>query len=203
MLTIGLTGGIGSGKSEASRILEALGARVVNADSIGHQVYRQGEPAWHEVVETFGREVLKDNGDVDRGKLGEIVFARPDRMDALTDIVWPRIREKLQHTIATARTSGQRMPLVVEAAVLFEAGWDDLFDEVWVIAAPREAVFERLTAGKGMSADAAEARIDAQMPVEEKTARADVIVRNDGSLEDLRAEITGLWQERTQGRHIT
>ncbi len=208
MLTIGLTGGIGSGKSEASGILRELGALVIDADLVGHKTYRRGEPAWGEVVEAFGDEVVGLDGEIDRRALGRIVFGDPGNLKRLTDIVWPRIRESLERQIARERgdrDGDDTAVLVVEAAVLFEAGWETLFDEIWVVTAPEKDVLERLERQRNQKPEQTRARVRAQMSNEERERRADVMVRNDQDRAALAATVKKLWTDRipdiTQGRH--
>lgn len=205
MLTIGLTGGIGSGKSEASGILRELGALVIDADLVGHETYRSGEPAWDQVVEAFGVEVVGQDGEIDRRQLGRIVFSDAGNLKRLTDIVWPRIREGLEKRITEARKGDDIAILVVEAAVLFEAGWDELFDEIWVVTAPEDEVLERLERQRNQKPEQTRARLRAQMTDEERERRADVVVRNDDDRAALAATVRQLWTNRTpkkiQGRH--
>ena len=209
MLTIGLTGGIGSGKSEAAGILRELGALVIYADLVGHETYRKGNPAWDEVVEAFGSEVVGQDGEIDRRRLGRIVFDRPEKLKRLTDIVWPRIHEGLEKRITGEREGGDTAVLVVEAAVLFEAGWERLFDEIWVVTAPESDVLERLERHRNLKPDQARARLRAQMTNDEREQRADVTVRNDEDRAALATTVRQLWIDRvpngtpggTQGRH--
>ena len=201
MLTIGLTGGIGSGKSEVARMLERLGALLVDADVVGHGVYRKGAPAWRRVVDAFGEEVVGADGEIDRRRLGAVVFGGCGRLKELTDIVWPGIREALRARITAERTGGRTEVLVIEAAVLFEAGWDELCDEAWVVEAPEAAVLDRLEAARGMERADAQARIRAQMTTWERAGRAAVHVQNSGDLAALAAAVEKLWHERTERRH--
>ena len=205
MLTIGLTGGIGSGKSEVADILRELGAQVIDADLVGHETYRRGEPAWDQVVEAFGSGVVGQDGEIDRGRLGRIVFGDPGSLKRLTDIVWPRIREGLEKRITSERDNGDTKVLVVEAAVLFEAGWGRLFDEIWVVTAPEADVLERLARQRNQKPAQTRARLRAQMTNEEREQRADVTVRNDEDRAALAATVRQLWTDRvpnrTQGRH--
>ena len=209
LLTIGLTGGIGSGKSEAAGILRELGALVIYADLVGHETYRKGNPAWDEVVEAFGSEVVGQDGEIDRRRLGRIVFDRPENLKRLTDIVWPRIHEGLEKRITGEREGGDTAVLVVEAAVLFEAGWERLFDEIWVVTAPESDVLERLERHRNLKPDQARARLRAQMTNDEREQRADVTVRNDEDRAALATTVRQLWIDRvpngtpggTQGRH--
>lgn len=198
MLTIGLTGGIGSGKSEASGILRELGALAIDADIVGHETYRSGQPAWDEIVEAFGDEVIGLDGEIDRRELGRIVFDDPGSLKRLTDIVWPKIREGLKDRMAGERDGGGTDVLVVEAAVLFEAGWENLFDEIWVVTASEKDVLERLERQRNQKPEQTRARVRAQMTNEEREQRADVMVRNDEDRAALAATVKKLWTDRTR-----
>ncbi len=198
MLKIGLTGGIGSGKSEASRILSELGALVIDADIVGHETYRSGEPAFRGVVEAFGDGIVGSDGEIDRRQLGSIVFANPDNLARLTGIVWPKIREHLEKIIERAGAQRETHAIVVEAAVLFEAGWENLFDEVWVITAPEDEVLKRLEIQRNQKPEQTRARVRAQMTNDERERRADVMVRNDEDRAVLAARVTRLWTDRTR-----
>jgi len=196
MKVIGVTGGIGSGKSAASQILAELGAVVIDADRVGHEVYRPGSPGWDRVVERFGRDVVAPDGSIDRKRLGAIVFADPKQLARLNAIVHPLIRAAIGARIAAERAAGHASAVVVEAALLVEANWDQLVDEVWVVTASRAAVEARLAAQRGLDPSAIAARIRAQIGDAERAARADVIIDNSGSLEALRTYLTALWRAR-------
>jgi len=198
VLTIGLTGGIGSGKSEASDTLRELGALVIDADIVGHETYRNGQPAWDEIVEAFGDDVIGSNGEIDRRELGKVVFDDPGSLKRLTNIVWPKIRESLKDRMAGERDGGETNVLVVEAAVLFEAGWENLFDEIWVVTAPEKDVLERLESQRNQKPEQTRARVRAQMTNDEREKRADVMVRNDEDRAALAATVKQLWTDRTR-----
>lgn len=194
MLVIGLVGGIGSGKSVASAMLAELGAEVINADLVGHEVYEPGKPGFDAIVAEFGAHVVGEDGRVDRKKLGPIVFADGTRLERLNAIVHPLIRAEIERRVARAREKGEVRAVVVEAAILLEAGWRPLVDQVWVISARREDVVERLATQRGMAASETDARIAKQMTDAERRSVADVVIENVGSLDDLRTRLTGLWQ---------
>lgn len=194
MLVIGLVGGIGSGKSTAAAILAELGAEVINADLIGHEVYEPGKPGFDAIVAEFGPEVVGPDGRIDRKRLGSIVFADSAKLARLNAIVHPLIRAEIERRIERAREEGRVRAVVVEAAILLEAGWRSLVDQVWVICARRDDVVERLAAQRGMAEEEAAARMAKQMSDAERRAAADVVIDNNGSIDDLRARLTGLWQ---------
>ncbi|MDI6858199.1 MAG: dephospho-CoA kinase [Dehalococcoidia bacterium] len=194
MITIGLTGGIGSGKSLVARMLAEKGAALVNADEVGHRSYRKGTPVYERVVASFGREVLDENGEIDRAKLGQRVFADPRQRERLNAIVWPEMAKMMAQDLEALRSRGTAVA-VLEAAVLIEAGWRPLADEVWVVLASPRVTRQRLMETKGMSAEQADARIRSQLSNEERRRRADVIIENNGSIEELKQRVEELWQE--------
>ena len=198
MKVIGLAGGIGAGKSEVSRILGEMGAEVLNADRFGHEVYLPGTDGHREVVEAFGEDVLQPNGEVDRRALGSKVFGNPEAMARLNAIAWPRIRQKIEDGIAEQRQQGASV-VVLDAAVLIEAGWTDAADEVWVVTAPEADVISRLQARNNLTEEQVRARMASQMSPEERAKHADVVVSNDGDLQELHRKIESLWQERLAG----
>jgi dephospho-CoA kinase len=193
--TIGVTGGIGAGKSSAVQILAELGATVIDADRVGHQVYAPGTPGFDQVVAEFGAAIVGEDGAVDRKRLGGIVFGDPQALARLNAIVHPLIRDAVAGQVAAARAAGAA-PIVVEAALLIEARWDALVDEVWLVAARREVIEQRLVAQRGMDPAAVEARMRAQLGDAERRAHAAVVIDNSGTRAALRAEIERLWRER-------
>lgn len=199
MFTIGLTGGIGSGKSTVAGVLNDLGAKLVDADRVGWEVYRTGTGGYRSVVDEFGEEVVGPDGEIDRKRLGSIVFGDPARMEALTGIVWPLIAGAVADRIGEEAARGT-LVLVVEAAVLFEAGWENLFDEIWVVTAREEMAVERLISRDGVTAESVLARVAAQIPDEERVRRADAVIDNGGDLTGLRRSVESVWRERTTGK---
>ena len=195
MLVIGLTGGIGTGKSEVTRLLGSLGAVVINADQVGHEAYKPDSESWKEVVKAFGEAILRTNREIDRQKLGAIVFGDPDQLAKLNRIMHPRMARIVSDQLESLRVQGIKV-VVVEAALLFEAGWDSLVDEVWATDSPVEAVIERLQARNGMSAEEVLKRIDSQMDNSERLSRAHVIVDNGGNVADLESTVDRLWKTR-------
>jgi dephospho-CoA kinase len=198
---IGLTGGIGSGKSAASTILGQLGATIMDADKVGHQVYEPGTACWHDLVGVFGSDIVAPDGVIDRKKLAARVFADPISLRKLNALVWPRIAETIRERIAAMRVGGAAPAIVVEAAVLLEAGWQSLVDEVWVVTSSRERAVERVVATRGLSRAEVERRLDNQIPDAERIAGAVCVIRNDGTLAELRAVLERCWQERIGARH--
>lgn len=195
MLVIGLTGGIGTGKSEVASLLQSFGAEVINADQVGHEAYTPNSESWREVVNTFGEEILQPDGQIDRGRLGAIVFSNPQQLDKLNAIMHPRMAKMVGDKIKVFRDKGAPA-VVVEAAVLFEAGWDSLVDEVWTTDSPVELVIERLQARNGMSEEEVRRRINSQMDRVERIERSDLVVDNSGDVAGLGETVKALWDSR-------
>jgi dephospho-CoA kinase len=189
---VGLTGGIGSGKSTVARLLAGLGAHVIDADKIGHEVYRPGAEAYAAVVDAFGRGVVAPDGTIDRRALGAIVFADPAALARLNALVHPAIAREIQRRIAAAREAGDT-PVVVEAAIMIEAGWR-FFDRVWAVIAPREDAIARVVAERGLTAGQVEQRMRTQASDEERRRVADLVIENDGTLDALRARVEAAWR---------
>jgi dephospho-CoA kinase len=192
MISIGLTGGIASGKSQVGRFLAGLGAFVVDADRVAHEAYAPGTDGFGQLVAAFGDGIVGDDGSIDRRRLGAIVFGDPERLILLTSIVWPLAHRRVEVLQDEQRAAGTEV-FVVEAPLLYDAGWQDLFDEVWLVRSPRAAVLQRLQ-GRGMSASDAEARLAAATDNDEAARRADVVIDNEGTLADLEARVRGEWQ---------
>ena len=195
MLSIGLTGGIGTGKSLVSNLLNDLGATVVNADLLGHEAYLPGTVGFDMVVDSFGDQIVGDDGTVDRKKLGPIVFSSPQNMAKLNAIMHPLIRNTIQAQLEEYSSNGTDV-VVVEAAVLIEANWVDLFDEVWVVTSDKETVIERLKARNSLSREDAIIRIDSQMSTEERIDHSDVVISNDKTIDELTDNVEKIWNTR-------
>ena len=193
MKVIGLTGGIGSGKSTVSQFLRELGAVLIDADQVGHEAYQPNTETWREVVAAFGEQVLTPDGEIDRKKLGGIVFSSPESLARLNLIMHPRMYEMMKAQIEEYRQRGVDV-VVLEAAILLEAGWTPLVDEVWVTVAPESTVVERTRERTGLPEEQILARIRSQMSSEERAKRADVVINNDGTQDELKAKVKELWE---------
>ena len=192
MIVIGLTGGIGTGKSEAARILEEIGAYIIDADRLGHSAYLPHSEIWEEVVKEFGDGVLLPDEEIDRKKLGSIVFNDPVQLAKLNEIMHPRMGKMVANIIEGADAE----VVVVEAALLLEAGWDALVDEVWCTGASEDIVIDRLEARNGLNKEEAQKRIKAQMSVDERKSRSQVMIENNGDLAQLTTVIEQIWENR-------
>jgi dephospho-CoA kinase len=194
MIVIGLTGGIASGKSTISTALAEHGATIVDADKVGHDAYRPGSEGWQKVVEAFGQQIVAENGEIDRRALGAIVFGDPAQRDRLQNIVWPVMKGMMRRMIDEFRERGDNV-VVIEAAVLLEAGWQDLVDKLWVVTVPESVAEERLIVRNGLTSEQARARIAAQLSNEERTRTADAVIDNSGTVAQARTRVAQLWDE--------
>jgi dephospho-CoA kinase len=190
-LLLGLTGNIATGKSEVARILAELGAGVIDADKVAHEVMQPGGPAYAAVLDAFGPEVVAADGSIDRRRLGAIVFRDPAALRRLEAAVHPQTIAEVERRIARA---GEPL-VVVEAIKLIEAGMQRGYDALWVVTAPRQVQIARLVAGRGLTEAEAALRVDAQPLQEEKAALADLVLVNDGSLEALREKVEAAWTQ--------
>lgn len=189
---IGLTGNIATGKSVVGAMLSRLGAAYVDADRLAHQVVARGMPAWEQVVATFGPEVLRADGEIDRARLGQVVFSDPQALAQLEAIVHPYVIARAREWVASA----QALVLVIEAIKLIESGMArQLCDAVWVVCAPREVQLRRLVQERGLSCEDAALRVDAQPSQELKAAVADVVIDNGGSLDATALQVEQAWAE--------
>ncbi|MFV2197902.1 dephospho-CoA kinase [Nocardiopsis sp. LOL_012] len=193
MLRVGLTGGIGSGKSAVSAELARRGAVVVDADAIAREVVEPGTEGLAEVVAEFGEGVLAPGGGLDRARLGEIVFSDGERLARLNAIVHPRVAERSAELMEQARESGAEV-VVYDVPLLVENGLGGLYDVVVVVDTPDEVRVERVAADRGMAREQVWARIRAQAGREERLAAADLVVDNSGTREQLAAGVGELWE---------
>jgi dephospho-CoA kinase len=201
MLRIGLTGGIGAGKSTVSAALAAHGAVVVDADRIAREVVERGSPGLEAVAAAFGPRVLTADGDLDRPALAAVVFADPDARRRLDGIVHPLVRRRAGELELAAREADPDAVVVHDVPLLVETGQAASYDVVLVVEAAEDVRLPRLVA-RGLTEDDARARIAAQATDEQRRAVADVVLHNDGTPEELRAQVDRFWAERVEpGRH--
>ncbi len=193
MKVIGLTGGIGSGKSTVSQFLAELGAVIIDADKVGHEAFKPDTAVWHEVVAAFGKQIVTPDGAINREKLGAIVFGNSEARARLNQIMHPRMYDLVKTQLEEYRRQEAGV-VVVEAPLLLEAGWTSLADEVWVTIASEATVLKRLRERTGLSESESLSRIRSQLPVEKRVRRADVVIDTDCNLDELKAKVKVLWQ---------
>ncbi len=198
---IGITGPIGAGKSTVLRLLETLGAATIDADKVAHEVMAPGAPAYAAVVDAFGRDILRPDGQIDRKRLAAVVFNDPQALQRLEAIVHPAVFEAIKEKIAQS----DRSIVALEAIKLLEAGLSiTICDEIWVVVADPAVQMQRLQA-RGMSEEDARRRLAAQLPREAYVRRADVVIDNSGDLEHLRRQVEAAWRQavrRAAQRHV-
>jgi len=197
MRVIGLTGGIASGKSTVARILERLGAVVIDADILAREAVLPGTPAHQAIVDSFGPEILLPDTSLDRKALGRIVFADPEARRRLEAITHPAIARLAEERLAEARRSDAPAVFYV-APLLIEAGATERVDDIWVVYADRETQIARLTERDGIGREEAEQRLAAQMPMEEKAAFGSAVIDNRGAPEETERQVLALWKERIE-----
>jgi dephospho-CoA kinase len=193
MLLVGLTGGIGSGKSTVAKLLEGRGAVVFDADVLARAAVEPGTPGHDAVVERFGADVLGPGGEIDREALARIVFADPAARRDLEALVHPEVRRLLAESCEAYRDTDR--VIVFSAPLLVETGMHTAFEVLVLVSAPVQTQIERLLRDRGMSEEQVRARVAAQAPLEDKAAVADVIVDNDGTAEDLEGQVDRLWDD--------
>jgi dephospho-CoA kinase len=192
MSYFGLTGGVATGKSTAARVFHELGAEIIDADRIGHDQLSKSSPAFLEIVKRFGTAILDGAGEISRNALGSLVFADPERLKLLNSIVHPRIIAEVEKRAAEIAAADSHKVILVDAALIFEAGIGGRFEKVIVTSCRPEQQIERLM-HKGLSREEAERRIATQIPAEEKKRRADFVIDSSGPLENTRAQVERIY----------
>jgi dephospho-CoA kinase len=193
MIVIGLTGNIGTGKSTVRTILEELGATTIDADKLGHELLYKSTIIYNKLVKEFGRDILDKDNKIDRKKLGDIAFSSKDAQSRLNRIMHATIDREVRKRIALYRKRGDKV-VILEAALLVEAKMNTPTDLVWITVAPRDVILRRLKSRQGISEEEILARLEKQMPAEEKIKFADAVIDTDCSMEELRGKVTALWQ---------
>ncbi|MBS96846.1 MAG: dephospho-CoA kinase [SAR202 cluster bacterium] len=199
MFVIGLIGGIGSGKSSVSEILKSLGVDVIDADKVGHEAYTPDSEGWRKVISVFGQDIVGPDKQIDRKKLGSIVFSDPNEMDKLNKLMHPIIHDLVKEKIKNFSDQGVNV-VILEAAILIEANWQDLTDEIWLAKANQEVVIERVQLRNNFTREEIIKRIQSQMSNDEREKHADVVIDNDGTIEQLHEKVKTLWHSRVNGR---
>jgi dephospho-CoA kinase len=192
MILIGLTGNIASGKSEVARMLAVRGATVIDADVLAREAVRPETQALKDIVKRWGKEILKKDGSLDRAALRQIVFADQSELDALNRIVHPGVTRLRDREVASARERGDQIVVCV-IPLLFERNLVEEYDAIVLVDAARPLRLERMVASRGLEATDAMNMIASQMPAELKRARADYVIENNGSLQELERDVDALW----------
>lgn len=192
---IGLTGGIGTGKSTVAEMLAARGAHVIDADKIGHEVYRPGTDGFRQVAAAFGSEIVGADGAIDRRVLGARVFADQYQLARLNTIVHPLIWAEILRQVEATRAAAPTQPVVVEAAIMVEAGWSALVDQVWLVTAETELAIARVMAGRGLDRAEIERRMATQMSEAERRRHATVVIENNGTRAELETRVEVAWRQ--------
>ena len=199
MFVIGLIGGIGSGKSSVSAILNSLGVDVIDADKVGHEAYTPNSEGWRKVISAFGQDIVGPENEIDRKKLGSIVFSDPSEMEKLNKLMHPIIHNLVEGKIKNLADQGINV-VALEAAILIEANWQNLTHEIWLAKANREVVIERVQLRNNFSREEIIKRIESQMSNNDREKHADIVIDNDGTIEQLEETVKTLWQSRVNGR---
>lgn len=195
-MNIGLTGGIATGKSTVSRLLAERGAAIIDADVIAREIMEPGHPVLAAVSERFGPGVLHPDGTLNRKKLGEIVFSHPEERKALEALTHPAIRAEMKRRMEELEAADPHRLVVADIPLLYESGLDPLYERIMVVYVPREVQLTRLMLRDGLSKEAAEQWINAQMDIEIKKERADILIDNSGGLEETKRQIDDFWRDQ-------
>jgi len=194
---IGLTGNVATGKSQVARMLSVLGAHVIDADALTHELERKGTPVHAAIVAAFGPGILRADGEIDRTQLGKLVFSDPNALRRLEAMVHPAVTAEVARQISNlkSRASDGQAVIVVEAIKLIEAGLHKQCDALWVVTCRPGLQLDRLMRTRGLSEADARLRIVAQPPQSGKAALADVLIENNGTLDELRARVRHHWEQ--------
>lgn len=192
---IGLTGGMASGKSVMINRLEAFGAKIINCDTLAHSLYEPGAMCFDAIVSHFGPSVVGDNGQIDRKVLGAIVFSDPSKLAELNDIIWPKLLEVVKGKIREAHEKEGYQVVVMEAAILLQAGWEQECHEIWSMIIPRDEAIRRIIERNGLTEEAARQRIDSQMDNETIVKHSNVIFSSLWSYEFSQQQAEKAWNE--------
>lgn len=195
----GLTGGIATGKSTVAAMLQAAGAVIIDADVIAHAVIRQGRPAWGRIVEHFGPDVLLPEGEIDRGRLGDIIFKDARQKEVLNGIVHPEVFREMEAQIRAAASDRPGAVIILDVPLLIETGMQAALNTVILVYSPEAVQIQRLMARDHLSATDALARVRSQMPIEEKRRLAGIIIDNSGTIAATRARTLEVYQRLNAG----
>ena len=202
MTPAGLTGGIASGKTTVCRLLEAKGCTIIDADVVAHKLLLQGQPSYEPVIKAFGRGILGDSGEIDRGKLGAVVFGSRSKLEQLNQLLHPQVIRTIGETLQALRQVGNAR-VIVDASLMIESGFHRNFERLILVTCTMEQQLERLMARNGLTEEQALQRIALQMPLEEKRAFATDIVDNSGTHERTRMQVDDLFEDLERSEWTT
>lgn len=194
MIVAGLTGGIASGKTTVARLFADQGACVIDLDELSRFVVEPHKPAWHEIIDSFGKTVLREDETLDRDHLGRVVFGNPLKRKRLEQIVHPRVLDEYEKKLRQIRENKSQAIVIADIPLLIEIGIEDRFEKVIVVYVPPESQILRLVQRNGLTRRAAMGRLKSQMPIEEKVKAADFVIDNRGSLEETRHQVRYVYQ---------
>ncbi len=192
---IGLTGGIGSGKSTVSRMLRGLGARIIDADNISKELMQKGGPLLDDVIVHFGTDMLLVDGNLNRKKMADLIFSNEDKRQLLNSITHPKIIDEIKSKLESIKKMAEYDVIVIDCALLFEIGLDRLVDESWLVFVSEEVQISRLMTRDGLSVREAVDRISSQMSLSEKRQKSDALIDNSGSIENTQSQLFDLWMK--------
>ena len=202
LFILGLTGSIGSGKTEAANILAAKGIPIIDADQKGHELYGPGTDVQMSLVKIMGGSILSEHGDVNRSVLGKSIIEKPYLLEQVNNLLHPLIRNRIEEEINTLKNSGE-LTIAVQVPLLFQAKWEDLFDEIWAIETAENIAIARLVSNRGIDSKFAKNWISLQGDSKIFTEKADVVIRNEGTLSEFKLKVDKTWTERNpyRGKH--
>ena len=195
MKVIGLTGGIATGKSTVSKYLAEKGIPIIDADIVSRQVTEKGSPALDMLAEKFGSGIINEDGTLDRKGLGDIVFSDPEKRTELNNILHKSIMDSIDEQVSAFRKSGEHPIAVVDAALLIESGFDRKMDKVWVVVADMDVRIKRIMTRDDVTAEFAEKKIASQLSDEERIRKADEVINNSGTVEELKEQVDRLLEK--------
>lgn len=202
LFILGLTGSIGSGKTEAANILAAKGIPIIDADQKGHELYGPGTDVQMSLVKIMGGSILSEHGNVNRSVLGKSIIEKPHLLEQVNNLLHPLIRNRIEEEINTLKNSGE-LTIAVQVPLLFQAKWEDLFDEIWAIETAENIAIARLVSNRGIDSKFAKNWISLQGDSKTFTEKADVVIRNEGTLSEFKLIVDKTWTERNpyRGKH--
>ena len=195
MLNVGLTGGIACGKSTVAQIFVRLGAYLFDFDVLAHEVQEPGKPAWQEIVDYFGRDILDQDKKINRNKMAAIVFNHPEKLKVLNNIVHPRVYQEWQARLEKTKASDPHAIALSDVPLLFEVQMQFLFDLTILVMIPSEEQINRIITRNGISREDAKLRLVCQMPIDDKISLADIVIDNQASIANTEKKVEEVWQE--------